>query len=130
MPLTNESPGEGRADAAHGELLLPLLDADADRAADALQGQLVAGSQEWTRRERGESWRGPAEASLSQKHHKATAIARKLGMIMSSIPDAGDSLLPYTTGAQLSLQASHSQTKWEQTRSSAARTAHSHSLAT
>ena len=30
------------ADAAHGELLLPLLDADADRAADALQGQLVA----------------------------------------------------------------------------------------
>ena len=130
MPLTNESPGEGRADAAHGELLLPLLDADADRAADALQGQLVAGSHEWTRRERRESWRGPAEASLTQKHHKATAIARKLGMIMSSIPDAGDSLLPYTTGAQLSLQASHSQTKWEQTSSSAARTAHSHSLAT
>ena len=113
-----------------GELLLPLLDADADRAGDALQGQLVAGSQEWTRRERGESWRGPAQVSLTQKHHKATAIAWKLGMIMSSIPDAGDSLLPYTTGAQLSLQASHSQTKWEQTRSSAARTAHSHSLAT
>ena len=66
--------------------------------------------------------------ALTQKHHKATAS--KLGMIMSSIPDAGDSLLPYTTGAQLSLQASHSQTKWEQTRSSAARTAHSHSLAT
>ena len=130
MPLTNESPAEGRADAAHGELLLPLLDADADRAADALQGQLVAGSQEWTRRERRESWRGAARASLTQNHHKATAIARKLGMIMSSIPDAGDSLLPYTTGAQLSLQASHSQTKWEQTRSSAARTAHSHSLAT
>ena len=65
---------------------------------------------------------------LNQKHHKAAAS--KLGMIMSSIPDAGDSLLPYTTGAQLSLQASHSQTKWEQTRSSAARTAHSHSLAT
>ena len=128
MPLTNESPGEGRADAAHVELLLPLLDADADRAADALQGQLVAGSQEWTRRERRESWRGAARASLTQKHHKATAS--KLGMIMSSIRDAGDSLLPYTTGAQLSLQASHSQTKWEQTRSSAARTAHSHSLAT
>ena len=66
--------------------------------------------------------------ALTQKHHKATAS--KLGMVMSSIPDAGDSLLPYTTGAQLSLQASHSQTKWEQTRSSAARTAHSHSLAT
>ena len=68
--------------------------------------------------------------AITQKYHKATAIASKLGMIMSSIPDAGDSLLPYTTGAQLSLQASHSQTKWEQTRSSAARTAHSHSLAT
>ena len=64
----------------------------------------------------------------TQKHHKATAS--KLGMIMSSVLDAGDSLLPYTTGAQLSLQASHSQTKWEQTRSSAARTVHSHSLAT
>ena len=66
--------------------------------------------------------------ALTQKHHKAAAS--KLGMIMSSIRDAGDSLLPYTTGAQLSLQASHSQTKWEQTRSSAARTAHSHRLAT
>ena len=65
MPLTNESPAEGRADAAHGELLLPLLGGDADRAADALQGQLVAGSQEWKRRERRESWRGPAEASRS-----------------------------------------------------------------
>ena len=63
----------------------------------------------------------------TEKHHKAAAS--KLGMIVSSIPDAGDSLLPYTTGAQLSLQASHSQTKWEQTRSSVARTAHSHSLA-
>ena len=49
--------------------------------------------------------------TLTQKHHKATAVARKLGMIIISIPDAGDSLLPYTTGAQLSLQASHSQTK-------------------
>ena len=65
MPLTHESPGEGRADAAHGELLLPLLDADADRAGDALQDRLVAGNQEWTRRERGESWRGAAEASKS-----------------------------------------------------------------
>ena len=67
--------------------------------------------------------------ALTQKHHKATAIARKLGMIIS-IPDAGDSLLPSPPGTQLSLQASHSQTKWEQTRSSAARTVHSHSLAT
>ena len=48
-----------------GELLLPQC--DADRAGDALQGQLVAGSQEWTRRERRESFRGPAEASLTQK---------------------------------------------------------------
>ena len=50
-----------------GELLLPQLDGDADRAGDALQGQLVAGSQEWTRWEKGESCRGPAEASLTQK---------------------------------------------------------------
>ena len=76
MPLTNESPGEGRADAAHGELLLPLLDADADRAADALQGQLVAGSQEWTRRERRESWRGPAEASRSIQKPSLKSITK------------------------------------------------------
>ena len=66
--------------------------------------------------------------ALTQKHHKATAS--KLGMIMSSSQDARDYLLLYTMGAELSLQASHGQTKWEQTRSSAARTAHSHSLAT
>ncbi|PHH56321.1 hypothetical protein, partial [Coxiella burnetii] len=64
-----------------GELLLLLLDGDADRAGDALQSQLLAGSHEWTRRERGESCRGPAEASLTQKHHKATAS--KLGTIKS-----------------------------------------------
>ena len=28
--------------------------------------------------------------ALTQKHHKATAIARKLGMIIISIPDAGE----------------------------------------
>ena len=65
--------------------------------------------------------------ALTQKHHKATAS--KLRTIMSSSQDARDYLLPYTMGAQLSLQASHSQTKREQSRSSAARTAHSHSLA-
>ena len=76
MPLTNESPGEGRADAAHGELLLPLLDADADRAADALQGQLVAGSHEWTRQERRESWRRPAEASRSIQKPSLKSITK------------------------------------------------------
>ena len=111
-----------------GELLLPQC--DADRAGDALQGQLVAGSQEWTQwedRAIGEQPRHPRASKSPQEHHRATT--RKLGMTMSSSQDARDYLLPYKMGAELSLQASHSQTKWEQTRSSAARTAHSHSLA-
>ena len=81
------------------------------------------------RRELAGSSRGIQEhpKALTQKHH--TATARKLGITMSSSQEARDDLLPYTMGAELSLHASHSQTKWEQTRSSAARTAHSHSLA-
>lgn len=61
-----------------------------------------------------------------KEHQKAlksiTATARKLGVFMSSIQDARDYLLPYTTAAELSLQASQSQAKWEHTQSSAAQT--------
>ena len=116
-------PGVGQ-----GELLLPQC--DADRAGDALQGQLVAGRQEWTRWEEraiGEQARHPRASKSPEQHHEATAS--KLGMTMSSIQDARDYLLPYTMGAELLLQASHGQTNWEQTQSSAACTAHSHSLA-